>query len=71
MPHFMKTLNDTYSTTPAMAEILSDGRLLRHMAAFEGALAQAEALAALALAEAQHFELAAFALIVNYSTLQD
>ncbi len=47
MPHFMKTLNDTYSTTPAMAEILSDGRLLRHMAAFEGALAQAEADAGL------------------------
>jgi len=47
MADFMGTLNDTYSTTPEMAEILSDGRLLRHMATFEGALAQAQADAGL------------------------
>ena len=47
MAHFMMTLNETYSTTPEMAEILSDGRLLRHMATFEGALALAQADAGL------------------------
>jgi len=43
----MLSLNDTYSTTPEMAAVMSDGALLRHMAAFEGALAAAQADAGL------------------------
>ncbi len=47
MSSFMPTLNDTYATTPEMAEVMSDSRLLRHMATFEGALAAAQADAGL------------------------
>ena len=47
MAQLMATLNDTYSTTPQMAAILSDGRLLTHMAGFEAELAQAQADAGL------------------------
>ncbi|MDB5544728.1 MAG: 3-carboxy-cis,cis-muconate cycloisomerase [Hyphomicrobiales bacterium] len=43
----MPTLNDTYSTTPEMAAVMSDGAVLRHMATFEGALAAAQADAGL------------------------
>jgi 3-carboxy-cis,cis-muconate cycloisomerase len=43
----MLSLNDTYSTTPEMAAVMSDGALLRHMAAFERALAAAQADAGL------------------------
>lgn len=43
----MLTLNDTYSTTPDMAAIMTDGALLRHMATFESALAAAQADAGL------------------------
>ncbi len=47
MAQLMATLNDTYSTTPQMAAILSDGRLLTHMAGFEAELAAAQADAGL------------------------
>lgn len=47
MGQFMATLNDTYSTTPDMAAILSEGRLLAYMAAFEADLAGAQADAGL------------------------
>jgi 3-carboxy-cis,cis-muconate cycloisomerase len=47
IPALMPTLNETYSTTPAMAAVMSDGALLRHMATFEGALAAAQADAGL------------------------
>ena len=47
MAQLMATLNDTYSTTPQMAAILSDGRLLTHMAGFEAEFEQAQADAGL------------------------
>ncbi len=47
MTQFRPTLDDTYGTTARMAEILSDGRLLHHMATFEAALAAAQADAGL------------------------
>ncbi|MEY3553276.1 MAG: 3-carboxy-cis,cis-muconate cycloisomerase, partial [Pseudomonadota bacterium] len=47
MTQFRPTLDDTYGTTARMAEILSDGRLLQHMATFEAALAAAQADAGL------------------------
>lgn len=55
MTQFAPSLNDTYATTPELAEIMSDGRLLRRMADFEAALAAAQADAGLlprAVAEA-------------------
>ncbi|MDB5650756.1 MAG: 3-carboxy-cis,cis-muconate cycloisomerase [Hyphomicrobiales bacterium] len=48
----MPSLNDAYSTYPAMATIMGDTALLRHMARFEGALAHAQAEAGLVPAEA-------------------
>ncbi|MDB5594353.1 MAG: 3-carboxy-cis,cis-muconate cycloisomerase [Hyphomicrobiales bacterium] len=43
----MATLNDAYSTYPAMAAVMGDATLLRHMATFEGALAHAQSEAGL------------------------